>query len=547
MRPYVYKYWRGKNCFLTQGMKMGGGGDSGGLINLRIVLYYEANKRGGIKMKKKSLLLWSLVMVLCLSLSVFAFASDESVNGVDAMQLLEEVAAYLAEAAVEIDMDAVIAHKQEVEPPEIALNKYMAEMEKLQNYLSLSNAEMSALQANRGLNLDKIELLMTKVEAELNALSQLQVSDEKKIEEVLNKLFWLQGVNYIGDNEIDLSVCMAHKDKLTLGQNFFLEYAKYHKYLVNRLEAVDPRHNEIEKCEIVVNGDRADVKLIVDEYSIYDIGGGFTGHSWWNYSIKMIKENDRWLVDDIRSDFEIESIFIDNGIYFLAEEKIQADEKHKDAKQRIDVESLLELRKFFEMEEAALLEPRATASYDRTTAANYALDHARTADYSKIFRTDPGGNDCQNFVSQSIYMGFGGNHTSASITNREWPMFITPTDRAWWNNGSNMTDPWAGVGRFYDMSRTSNSSNQGPYASFTNHIFYAELADKIDVHDGSRWFHTYIVTSVTGTSGNRTQDQIWVSAHTTDRRDEKLSAVWVYPDYDYYFNTRTGRIGSYYF
>lgn len=57
----------------------------------------------------------------------------------------------------------------------------------------------------------------------------------------------------------------------------------------------------------------------------------------------------------------------------------------------------------------------------------------------------------------------------------------------------------------------------------------AEVGDIIQIRkleNGTwRYYHTYVVDDVDGTSGNRTNANIWVSAHTTDRFRERLDTI----------------------
>lgn len=94
-----------------------------------------------------------------------------------------------------------------------------------------------------------------------------------------------------------------------------------------------------------------------------------------------------------------------------------------------------------------------THEYNRSDAAAYALEYSdsthttsATSAYNLKFpQFAP--NDCQNFVSQCVWAGLGGNDTTTAINNKNKPM-ITTSGRAWYCNKSGHSANMDGGRRF---------------------------------------------------------------------------------------------------
>jgi hypothetical protein len=54
----------------------------------------------------------------------------------------------------------------------------------------------------------------------------------------------------------------------------------------------------------------------------------------------------------------------------------------------------------------------------------------------------------------------------------------------------------------------------------------ASPGDIIQITNGSKWFHTYVVCSVSGSSGARTPSDIQISAHNSDIQNVNFYTQW---------------------
>ncbi|NTU99378.1 hypothetical protein HGA64_05260 [Candidatus Falkowbacteria bacterium] len=136
--------------------------------------------------------------------------------------------------------------------------------------------------------------------------------------------------------------------------------------------------------------------------------------------------------------------------------------------------------------------------------------------------------DCQNFASQCVWYGFGGTNSSTNINSKDFPMIGSGT-RAWYQTATQYDDSlsWINVISFADYVSSSSTSTRGIFGWINNNnLSYAEVGDTIQIYSSSQgWYHTYVVNAVTGTSGSRTNSNIWVCAHTSNRNNERLDTV----------------------
>lgn len=128
--------------------------------------------------------------------------------------------------------------------------------------------------------------------------------------------------------------------------------------------------------------------------------------------------------------------------------------------------------------------------------------------------------DCQNFVSQCIWRGFGSS-TSSSAT-KDYPM-----NSQWWANLSGETSTWnwtsAGTFKNYIISN-ENSNSYGIHGGEFIIPNDTQIGDYIYVPG-----HVLFVTRATDSNGNGIIDysEIYISAHTANRRDYNLKANYL--------------------
>lgn len=174
-------------------------------------------------------------------------------------------------------------------------------------------------------------------------------------------------------------------------------------------------------------------------------------------------------------------------------------------------------------------------SYDSYSSS----DREDAVEYARRYSEDTGGydgssynnsqfkyfsykNDCQNFVSQCIWYGFGGRSSS----NKDYPMCSE-----WWANtrSTSTTWNWTGTSYFYNWitenydnyidnhntgygvqgySTTPSNIKEGDYIYVPGHVLFISKADDVD-NDGSVEYN-----------------EIEICAHTSNRKDKNLAALY---------------------
>ncbi|SHJ89005.1 amidase domain-containing protein [Paramaledivibacter caminithermalis] len=169
------------------------------------------------------------------------------------------------------------------------------------------------------------------------------------------------------------------------------------------------------------------------------------------------------------------------------------------------------------------------SSSDREDAVEYARKYSEnTGGYDSSsynnsqFKYFSYKNDCQNFVSQCIWYGFGGR----SSANKDYPMCSE-----WWadTNSTSTTWNWTGTSYFYDWitenyddyinnhntgygvqgyPTTPSKIKKGDYVYVPGHVLFISKADDLD-NDGVVEYN-----------------EIEICAHTSNRKDKNLAALY---------------------
>lgn len=167
-----------------------------------------------------------------------------------------------------------------------------------------------------------------------------------------------------------------------------------------------------------------------------------------------------------------------------------------------------------------------TVMLDREAAKNYALTYTNdsrgsdTGSYNNSIFPPNVGADCQNYVSQCYWKGFGGQ--DSEVENRAYPMIREPASARWYHSNNNGTSSsWISCSAFYDL--ITNNSNRPGVEGYDCTIAIVQLADY--VYDKGLG-HVYIITQCDGSLGSRTFSDVYVSAHTRNRKNSRLSNVY---------------------
>ena len=147
--------------------------------------------------------------------------------------------------------------------------------------------------------------------------------------------------------------------------------------------------------------------------------------------------------------------------------------------------------------------------YNRKKAVEYAYRWWDSRN-PQFFNFDNLGGDCTNFISQCLF--YGGIEMN-SISKLGWFYYSI----------NNRSYSWTGVEEFYNYA-INNKSNIGPSAKVVS-IDKIEVGDVVQMlQTGNRFHHNLLITKINGV---KNLDNIYVTCHTYDAKDKRLS--------DYYF------------
>ncbi len=158
-----------------------------------------------------------------------------------------------------------------------------------------------------------------------------------------------------------------------------------------------------------------------------------------------------------------------------------------------------------------------------------------------IVARDLSGNeaDCQNFVSQCLWYGYGGINESGPIENHDLPMIDDNVPaRTWWCNSSGTGTYlnnycWTSVASFHWMATKNYSENTVGLRTTRGTISATLVGDYIKFRTIS---HVYIISRIVDYNMNNMTDfnEIYICSHTTNHRDRRLSDLLSYPPPIYY-------------
>jgi hypothetical protein len=150
--------------------------------------------------------------------------------------------------------------------------------------------------------------------------------------------------------------------------------------------------------------------------------------------------------------------------------------------------------------------------------------------------------DCQNFASQCVWAGFGGNEGSGAPHLTGTPVVYDSTygssnSRLWQHNnfydGHNGVIDWHWdyVTGFSNYIDSSYYGIQGPFGAVVFNLNYANEGDVIDIDWDSTsptlntLNHAMFVTEVTGSFGSRNPDNIFIAAHNSTTNSAYMPLV----------------------
>ncbi len=369
---------------------------------------------------------------------------------------------------------------------------------------------------------------------EIDAVQQNKLlSDSDKIGKLIELYFRLKNENYKQDADIDISMLHSSSKQDSENRAYLGKKNMYYKNL-RRLSGSNILWDNINirVMDIKIDGDSAiatvneDYKFVLDNH---DHGISSTG---FNYSIELKKHAETWLISSIKSDDEFDRAYF-NVDFSL--ESINEDISPEIFEPEINIMEIPEddPEQLVQDGDAVITGALVKIPYDRSDAGYYAeLYSDNTSNpnsntpYNDLFHDYADFNsDCQNFGSQCVWYGLGGENSSDAIDEMDIPM-VGPSTRAWYQTSSHdELYNWVNVSGFASYVSNGGSTKMGPYGTIYSGIKYADIGDIIQIKNSNGWYHTYVVNDVSGTYGSRTKANIWVCAHTGNRYNNRFDSV----------------------
>ena len=294
----------------------------------------------------------------------------------------------------------------------------------------------------------------------------------------------------------------------------------------------------LDNCSISVVGDRAEA-TIDEDYTYFD--NTISGLSNYGRQCKfsLVYKDNQWLIQSftttdpcesqegfIYSPFDYEKRV--NGILSSSKPSLSAAKQERRGWKSSDGNGTRTLYKW---------------DYDAAAAVAYATAHYN--DTSSTYFTYNTSVNCQNFASQCVWAGLGGDTSNLTAYPAIYDSIYGSTNDRLWQNGNyysnstiyyNMQWAWDNVCGFARLIHDSNIYVEGPYGWLHfNTLNYADVGDVIWIeYEGDPYYtstyvnldHAMVVLEVSGAGYSRDISDITrVAAHTLHSyANESLSA-----------------------
>jgi len=292
-------------------------------------------------------------------------------------------------------------------------------------------------------------------------------------------------------------------------------------------------------CEVSISKNNAKVTMKPSTVVIFrDNPKNVYDGPWTEHAFELVNQNGCWLIQSIRCDDPTHNIH-PRGSDFnkLAATLIKRTEAYS-AKEKAKFAELLSDPRVASraLQRLTGVAPLGYRAFSTNKCRTYALDYA--LNYNTLFQ--PYDSDCANFVSQCIWYGYGGQNEENPIENHDLPMIDDDIDAiTWWCDSAghgtwNNRHCWTVVNDFlYMITRNYDQNNVG-LQGYRGFMAYVLIGDIIKQRTAS---HVFIVSNIINHNHDYDTDwnEIYVSAHTTDRRDRRLSTLYESYYYVYFY------------
>jgi hypothetical protein len=370
----------------------------------------------------------------------------------------------------------------------------------------------------------------------LTAQQNLDLSDEEKIKAAIDAYFTSR---YEGQKVLEQQDFSSILDDATL------DWVKKEKdkrevelYVASVFDLGYESYNfTLDYTSIVIKNKKATVQLLESHEVVFKaISPEISKMANLQHTFTLHYKKDGWVIykDEYQDELSQQLIHLSKeDIKKQVDENYQADLKRKENSHIFGSKVLA----------SPSIKPLGLTAitYNRTTAWQYADYYWNNSTFTPYYRIDPSGNDCANFVAQSINAGLtSASPTTVPVATAMGPNGTYPPGDANWSqrwyykfntyNSSyalaySASYAWINTEGQYNFI-TTNNWTKGPTGASTTNLCSMRAGDVVQIKIGSTYDHEGIVVSLLGAC---TLSNFLIDAHTTARYHYPLSNWSTYP------------------
>ena len=370
------------------------------------------------------------------------------------------------------------------------------------------------------------------------------IPDEKKIASTINSYFNIKYKSWVRLELLEFNFLFDMNDA-SAREDYAYERGLYHLMLTSWKHynnALESYKYEPKFYELSVDNNMAHVKVAPEarvkhrDPKIID-----SGTPWSAHVFSLVKNNNLWF---------IRSVTCDDSTHNLHPHGSDFNRIARELIKRATQEEKKQILRMAKMKEDPRLKPRVLPKSDLTQshvstkgwhnyvwgdaveyATTYTSSSEGTGSYNPLFICFPTA-DCANFVSQCVWYACGGINESEPIENHDLPMIDDSVPgKTWWADSTGfgiwngVKACWTAVYDFlYMIVKNHDNNGIGPQG-YRGFLVYSWVGDIISQRMKP---HLMIITTIIDYNGNglTNWDEVYISAHTTNRLNKRLSELF---------------------
>lgn len=370
----------------------------------------------------------------------------------------------------------------------------------------------------------------------------------------INKLLSYYYDSLTGEQpESYFDICIENENTL-----FFKKFVEFDSSAKNMANCgITTYHFDYEYIDFSENTTNASASISADFYFTYEdrISESAIGNIIYDFTFDKV--NNKWYISSVDTDFDgfvrVEKVAEDNPNLTMEElftNEIQAIEENLAYEANIAVAYEAGTFMLTEIEKESIMPLSTSYAYDADRAAAWASAHALDGDtasayFNYVYDEDGKANNCTNFVSQCVWVGYGGHLANGGNIRQNIlnDVRMVPGSSGWYGcpRGYNDTSSaWSSVNFFWNY--VTSSPSVGPKGTGYNNGYIYTYTSAFSISEGcvlqlrngtnsshnGNYQHSIIVSDVQRSGMMSTSyDKIFICANSSDRKDIKLKSEMI--------------------